>query len=400
MFYWGATMREQSSYAYIRNPYRNTVEKEGTESVIGRRISPRKCINEVFKKETEEPIEILEKSISKQIFKAKIKLDSEIFEVMVTINNVKHNVYVDIEVDGKTKVKIIKCLEYIHKNLEESDLNKKNDYIQIITYDAISEYYCNKIFRDLAMFERKLRNLMLSIYLIHFEENYYEHQFDEKLKAEIKRSVKTSGGKQKEVKIRIKESFYSVDLGTVKEMLFTPKFTDYEVKKINKMLSKTKDLSALSDSELRYFISSLLPKSDWERFFADKMDERDFKEIFERIKDNRNKVAHQKFFYQEDYSQLKEDLKIFTKAIDKAIEITKDEDFSKQNSEYMKESFEVIKNVSVVLSNALEEIAERMKPLNQMIVNTFANMKVPKLNMAYFINEDDEEPESDDENIE
>ena len=139
-------MKEQNSYAYIGTS-KEKVIKEGNKIVVLPRTSPRDCIKGIFE---EKEIQILESARTKLVFKGEVALNKDVFDVKITINNVKHSFYVDIEVSGKTKYKIIKCLEYIHKKLEESDLNKKGDYIQVVTYDAISEYYCNKIFPNLA----------------------------------------------------------------------------------------------------------------------------------------------------------------------------------------------------------------------------------------------------------
>ena len=136
-------MKEQNSYAYIGNSKTKVVEKDGKKTFILSGVSAKECIKGIFEEET---IEELESSITKLVFTTKVNIEPDLFEVKVITHNVKHSFYVDIEVTGKTKTKVITCLEYIHKKLEESDLNKKNDYIQVVTYDAISEYYCNKIF--------------------------------------------------------------------------------------------------------------------------------------------------------------------------------------------------------------------------------------------------------------
>ena len=410
-------MKEQNSYAYIGNSKKKVI-KEGNKLIILPRVSPEDCIKGIFE---EKEIQILESVRTKLVFRTEVILNKDVFDVKITINNVKHSFYVDIEVSGKTKYKIIKCLEYIHKKLEESDLNKKGDYIQVVTYDAISEYYCNKIFPNLAKFERKLRDLMLSIYLVNFEENYYEHQFDEKLKEIIKSKVKATGGKEKKAEVRIKEAFYSVDFGLINEMLFTPKVSKYEIDRISKTLSKTKDLSILSDQKLRELLTSaILPKSDWERFFADKIEGEDFKELFDRIWGKRNSVAHQKFFYEKDFSLLKKDLDTAIAAINQAIEITKDKEFSRQNTEYLREralevseslskafagTEEYMKKIGITLSRMAEGFVEATWPSLEVIRKSIADAAskyyLPKLNDENESSaEDDGESESDDEDIE
>lgn len=411
-------MKEQNSYAYIGNSKTKVVEKEGKKTFILSGVLPKQCIKGIFE---EDKIQILESELTKLIFTTEVSIESDFFEVMVTINNVKHSFYVDIEVEGKTKAKTIKCLEYIHEKLEESDLNTKDDYIQVITYDSISEYYCDKIYPILSRFERSLRHLLLNIYLVYFEQDYYLHQFDENIEEKIKSGVQARGGSRQKEITRIKEAFYSLDFKTIEDMLFIDKFTKYEVKKIEKTLSKVDDLSALSDSELRSLIGSFLPKSDWNRFFADKINGADFKEIFKRIRNNRNKVAHQKFFYKKDYLELKKDLDTFTRAIDKAIEITRDEEFSRQNREYMKEAFEGVKDIlkpslerigkmasafSEAMANSMVSIRPLTKAITEAMYNLGNTILAANSNLGSLPNEDessaedDGEPESDDGDIE
>ena len=60
--------------------------------------------------------------------------------------------YLDITIDD-IKSNIIKCFE----NFNDCFLTKKeftSDYITIISYDCVSEYYCNKIYPFLNTFER------------------------------------------------------------------------------------------------------------------------------------------------------------------------------------------------------------------------------------------------------
>ena len=389
-------MKEQNSYAYIGNS-KEKVIKEGNTFVILPRVSPRECIKGIFE---QEKIQIVDSSRTRLVFTAEVIPDNDFFKVKVTIDNVKHNFYVDIEVEGESKDEAIKCLEYIHKKLEESELNTKDDYIQVITYDAISEYYCNEIFKDLAQFERKLRNLLLNTYVVYFGEKYYLHQFDGDIENKIKGKVRGKGSETKIERKRMQEAFYEVDLQTILDMLFTPKVSNYEIDRISKTLSRTKDLSSLSDSELRNLLSSAItPKSDWERFFADKIEETDFKALLKRIKDERNKVAHQKFFYKKDFLKLKEDLSIVIAAIDQAIEITKDKEFSKQNTEYLRERvFEIAESLSKIADGFIKSIGSSMEVLGKNLLDVATNYYSPKLNLREGIDED--EPETDNDNIE
>ncbi|WP_277407889.1 hypothetical protein [Lacrimispora xylanisolvens] len=52
----------------------------------------------------------------------------------------------NVEVNGNTKNHCAKTLEIINSKLFDSVNKLEEQYIIILTYDAVSEYYCNKIF--------------------------------------------------------------------------------------------------------------------------------------------------------------------------------------------------------------------------------------------------------------
>ena len=86
--------------------------------------------------------------------------------VEIKIHEIKNITYVDVISTAKTKTQIIKSLEQIHDEISESDIQKK--YIMIVSYDAISQYYCDKIYPKLNEFERNLRHLLSNIYTLNF----------------------------------------------------------------------------------------------------------------------------------------------------------------------------------------------------------------------------------------
>ena len=63
------------------------------------------------------------------------------------------------------------------------------DDIMVISYDAISEYYCNKIYPKLNELERNLRKLLFNIYIVNFGKDYYKATVSEDLKQKLKVSL-------------------------------------------------------------------------------------------------------------------------------------------------------------------------------------------------------------------
>lgn len=123
----------------------------------------------------------------------------EFYHVSFNISEVIDTIYLTVQVEGRIKAKIIGCLEQIQdKLLSLAELNER--YIPIISYDAISEYYCNKIIPRLNSLERNLRKLLFNIYIVNFGRNYYQATTSEEFQAKIKSVIHARGNKEKKKK--------------------------------------------------------------------------------------------------------------------------------------------------------------------------------------------------------
>ena len=97
---------------------------------------------------------VYEESIFKRAYDTTINVSDITFKVVFLQYDVGKNVYLSIKVEGITKYQIIKCLEHVQERLLCSGIGE--DYIAIISFDSISEYYCNKLYPKLNLLERKL----------------------------------------------------------------------------------------------------------------------------------------------------------------------------------------------------------------------------------------------------
>lgn len=289
-----------------------------------------------------------------------IKLDDNTdYEVNYKFTCVNSSYYLDIIINEKEKNGIL-VLERINEILLDSvnDINK--DYIIIKSYDGVSEYYCNLIYPKLNRFERKLRKLLYLIYTGRFEKEYFKKTTPEVLQSSIKGKIKSKENNKKKKELDYAKVFFeSFDFGELQNLLFEKRWTELEDIEINNFLKDNKDLSSLSDKELRDFILSMKPKSDWERFFKNKGLSEDIAEIIKEIGTLRNNVAHNKNFSKEQYSTLKDLLDKTEKEIDEAITITETEDFIKINEEKIKRT---LKNFSNSMKEMFSSITNAIMP--------------------------------------
>lgn len=282
----------------------------------------------------------IDMSVYRRIYKAEFCISDIVYKVVLSLYDVGKSTYLDIEAEGKTKVQIIKCLERIEDTLFTSGI--EDDYICVISYDAVSEYYCDKIYPMLNTLERKLRRLLYNTYIVNFGLEYYEQTIINDVKDNAKKRIGKKGNKQEK---RNKEFFDNVDFGDIQRILFTATWNEYDEKQKQRFLNTHSDLSELSDEVLRDKFSEFSPKSDWKRFFAHKTDDTIMVEnTINEIREFRNQVAHCKHFSSDEYKECAAAIRKLSRAVDQAIKITEEQDFEKKNREMLKLSTESFKD--------------------------------------------------------
>ncbi len=295
--------------------------------------------------------------------------------------------YLDLIVKEEGKRNSINLMEYIHSIISNIEKFQKN-FIIITSYDSISEYYCNLIFPKLGKFERKFRKLLFIIYTAQFEKLFFETTIPENVVLNVKENLKLhqySKSKQKE--FLLQNCMYSLTFGTMRSMLFDKQWLPYDEKnEVDVFLKENKDLSKLSDKELREKIKTVRqPINDWERLFQNKgLD--DFETVITKIGELRNLVAHNKLFYKEQYEELKKLLNKSIKDVDKAVLITESEDFENINMKILEGTISKIadavsKYIDSYINSSLKIIEEgnkafqnALKTLNQNSITAICNL--------------------------
>ena len=252
------------------------------------------------------------------------------------VSRVVGTTFLDILVNAKTVVQCVKAMEYVHSKVIAESFTR--DYIPIVSYDAVSEYFCNKAFPLLNALERNLRKLLFNTYIVNFGKEYYQITISEDIQKKAKQLISNKGGKSSIEIRRLQEFFYSLEYGDIESMLFTPRWTQLEEERKRRLLEKNADLTKLSDQELREEISKIQPRSDWERFFSQKVALTDVDTRLNGLRICRNTVAHVKFFSRDDYNTYKVLIESLNEAIIEAIRITEDKEFIEKNEEYLRNS--------------------------------------------------------------
>lgn len=299
-----------------------------------------------------------ENIVFKIVYTYEIEIENIKHEVTFTIHNITRYSYLDICVTGKTTKQMINALEYIQDKIVGSDIEKR--YVMIVSYDSISEYYCNKAYPKLNKLERNLRQLLFNTYTVNFGVDYYEKTVSPDLQKKIKGVIQAKGNEEKKQIERLKKFFYSMEFSDIQTLLFTKKWTNVEEENKAEFLSKHEKLTELSEEDLRTAFDTFSPKSDWERLFANKVDDNEIEKMIETVRETRNDIAHCKFFYKEQFNTFNEVVTDLNRLILKAIQLTEEKDFVHKQAESFR----------IALSGIAETLAQFQKRMSETIYDS------------------------------
>ena len=356
-------MIKTNSYIFIEHPFveHENYHKEGETIVLN-------IGNNVYSFITQSFPSLERVNNCKKLFNTELAGVIECRNVKFFIQEAGNVSYLDISVEGKSNKEIINCLEHIQYILLSSGI--RHYYVDIVSFDSISEYYCNLMMKKLNTLERNLRKLLLNIYVLNFGENYYQSTMTNSMQSKIKALIGSSTSdeqikeikeqynvqkKQAELIARLQQFFYSFEFADIGIFLFEPRVTNLDIEARNAFLSKHDNLSNLSDQELREAFSRFSAKSDWDRFFSNKIQIKDIDKVFEEIRKYRNTVAHFKFFNKVDYAKCNKLVNRLNKSILEAIRITEEVDFSKKNSDMIRDA---IAGVADRIQNMIAPLAD------------------------------------------
>lgn len=370
-------MTIHNNYIFLLKQKKETsVQRHDDNNVL--RIEIPKTVSCQIKNIFGSPKEMDKTSIDhfKETYTYEIQTDNDVFNVTFTMINVVNYTYLDVCLSGETIEQAIQSLEYIHNKISTSEI--EDDYIMIISYDSISEYYCNKAYPKLNELERNLRRLLLNTYTINFGTEYYE-TFDDGLQEKVKKIIPVPKNNKEKKKIeRLKKFFYSMEFGDIQELLFKERWTDIDKNDMEKFFSENQNLNELSNEELKAAFERFSPKSDWEKFFSDKASDVNIKQLIDVVQKQRNDIAHCKFFYKEKYYAFCEVADKLNSSIIDAINITEEKDFQKKRAEYYRTAMagiaERFAQFQTIIQESFKPIYENTDYLSSAITNSFKSL--------------------------
>lgn len=262
------------------------------------------------------------------------------------------------------------------KYLLIAGVHRKSFYINV-AYDEAALTFCNKAFKLLGAFERKLRELIYLILLTTMGTQWVDRTIPEDLQRTIK---EVSHGKVTLVESALDE----LTIQNLETFLFDSRYPD-DFDEWFEYISREEVIGEIDVEVLRQSILQMRKITLWERYFSDVEDIALVKAHLEQIRKYRNNVMHHKRFTYDDYLSLRCSIKSLMKAIDKAITNFENNAFNVSMAYYFSSAFyEQFKYVANELSKSMEVLAKSIKPAMEIVVSAASGLKVFSEEVARF----------------
>lgn len=192
-----------------------------------------------------------------------------------------------------TSCEDVKGINKYKDYLKELKTALTNDNLIIETLrDDISFYYCQQAYSLIHTIENLMRKFITYFMVTNIGTNWVEESSPEQIKQALAKSKRKQS-------IDILQQLDFIHLGNFL-------FKSYNNEDISTLFEKIKSLDDSKKSVDIDLVKSYLPKSNWEKYFRNKVDCDDsyLKSRWEKIYDLRNKVAHTSTFSESDYNNL------------------------------------------------------------------------------------------------
>lgn len=222
-------------------------------------------------------------------------------------NKIDAGFYLDIRI--KYDIEKRKHADALSSLIQDIKKIKKNDFYLIVVEDALSQYYTQISYKSLSDYERNLRKLLLIITA--------PLEGEEWINSFVTHTSKLNATEKNHIEKGLEE----LDLADFEKLLFDP-IINFTEENYADMFNLNR-LEELSKSEIIRVIHDNQPISFWNKYLQNFIKIDNISKRMQNIRNQRNKIAHNKYFSSEDQTTFNNDTKYFSKKIEEAIkEIT------------------------------------------------------------------------------
>ena len=212
--------------------------------------------------------------------------------------------YLDIKIEYKKNKR--KYADVLSSIIQELKTRKKNDFYLVVLSDELSRYFTEISYKSLSIYERKLRQLLLVITTPMDGKDWSDNFKSNKVNLNSKE------------KNNIERGLEELDLSDFEALFFKP-VVNFDEYNYNSKFSMEK-IEQLSKDEIIEMIKNNKPDSFWDRYIQKYIKINNMDLRMENIRNQRNKIAHNKYLSSEDQKKFIKDVKYVSEKIDEAIE--------------------------------------------------------------------------------
>ncbi|MFD1416271.1 hypothetical protein [Oceanobacillus jeddahense] len=184
-------------------------------------------------------------------------------------------------------------IRYIQKN-------KKNQFYMVAIKDSLSLYYSERVYGRLSNYERKMRALILAIFIPAYNKSWVK---------ELKNVTTEETSKKLQENSMLEKALENLDLNNLEEIFFELNFNvdknNYDEK------FDVINIENLTKEDLVAIIKKNKPVSFWDKYISRYVTIDNARHRMNKIRNQRNRVAHHKTFSDRNFKELKNELDCF-----------------------------------------------------------------------------------------
>lgn len=310
-------------------------------------------------------------------FNYKHKKTSFTFESYIRSMNKEDTVY-EVKITFYYKENKRRAAEAFSQLIQEINSSKKSQFYMAPIKDSLSTYLSESLFSELALYEHGLRALILAMYI-----PIYTDSWTQRLNESVGKDLSIKGNSKEKLEKALEE----LDLSELETVFFQPHLgidnNNYDER------FNIENLESLQREALIKIIKYNKPLSLWEKEINKYVDIHGPQDRMIRIRNLRNRIAHNKTFSYNNYLNLKKELNSMNAKINEALEKILQERNSKvvienmnsvNNSlnESMRSIYESTKEISKSMEKIREVIKENIPLENLTKISKIFSESIPK----------------------
>ncbi|EXJ22643.1 hypothetical protein ADIAL_1897 [Alkalibacterium sp. AK22] len=264
-------------------------------------------------------------------------------------NNKNYKCYYEVFSNYKNEETVsLKIGIYYEKNKERAakvlsevllkiSKNTNNKFYSIAIEDNLSMYYSIRTFKHLAVYERSLRKLIISIFV-----PLHSKDWSKIILTQVP-DFKGAGNKD-----NIEKGLEKLSLSKLEDLFFKKRLL-LNSQNFNEIFN-TEDIKKMNKEELVQLIEKAKPYSLWDKHFYKFAKVENPEKIMKEIKKERDKIAHHRYFSKKSYENVTKNLNYLIPKIQKA----NDNIVSHQNRSMIIDFASILKNLPELVKNVQE----------------------------------------------